>query len=309
LDKSPHKSDFVKVDGIKLHYLDWGGEGDVLLFLAGMGCNAHIFDDFAPRFTDGFHVVAVTRRGHGQSDHPETGFDVDTLTEDIRQFLDMLGVEKVILAGHSLAGIELCHFNVLCPERVLKLIFLDATYDRHSATFKDMVENSPWKHLKAPGTDVDFFSVEQYNAAMKRAYPSFQLIWTEAMEEQSHHEITVTAEGKVIDRMSNAVSQALSDTLAGYVPEYTKISAPALNFTAFSKGLNNLPNDWMTDEQKAELVHHIETREDRWTRESIENFRRDVPHARIVEIPRGHHYCFIRQEQLVYEEMQKFLLG
>ena len=71
MDKSPHKSDFVNVNSIKLHYLDWGREGDVLLFLAGMGCNAHIFDDFAPRFTDKFHVLALTRRGHGESDHPD----------------------------------------------------------------------------------------------------------------------------------------------------------------------------------------------------------------------------------------------
>ena len=83
MDKSPHTSDFVSVNGIKLHYLDWGGEGDVLLFLAGMGNNAHIFDGFAPRFADKFHVMALTRRGHGQSDHPETGYDVDTLTEDV----------------------------------------------------------------------------------------------------------------------------------------------------------------------------------------------------------------------------------
>jgi hypothetical protein len=42
MDKSPHKSDFVKVNGIRLHYLDWGGEGPALLFLAGMGCPAYI---------------------------------------------------------------------------------------------------------------------------------------------------------------------------------------------------------------------------------------------------------------------------
>jgi pimeloyl-ACP methyl ester carboxylesterase len=81
LDTSPHKSDFVNVNGIRLHYLDWGGSGDVLLFLAGMGCNAHIFDHFAPRFTDKFHVIALTRRGQIRS--PETGY-TDTLTDDIR---------------------------------------------------------------------------------------------------------------------------------------------------------------------------------------------------------------------------------
>src|SRR5687767_12149238 len=135
MDKSPHTSDFVSVNAIKLHYLDWGGEGDVLLFLAGMGCNAHIFDSFATRFTDKFKVLALTRRGHGESDHPETGYDVDTLTEDIRQFLDALGFEKVILAGHSMAGVELSHFSALYPERVLKLIFLDAAFDRSSASY------------------------------------------------------------------------------------------------------------------------------------------------------------------------------
>ena len=125
MDNSPHKSDFVTVNGIRLHYLDWGGTGPILLFLPGMGCNAHIFDRFGPRlflpFTGQFHVLALTRRGHGESDHPETGYDIDTLTEDIRLFLDALKLDRVILAGHSMAGVELSHFAALHPERVLKL--------------------------------------------------------------------------------------------------------------------------------------------------------------------------------------------
>ena len=110
MDKSPHTSNFVAANGIRLHYLDWGGGGPALLFLAGRGCNGHIFDDFAPRFNGQFHVLALDRRGHGESDYPESGYDIDTLVEDIRQFLDGLRIERVILAGHSLAGVELCHF-------------------------------------------------------------------------------------------------------------------------------------------------------------------------------------------------------
>lgn len=307
MDRSPHKGDYVNVNGINLHYLDWDGNGDVLLFLAGMGCNAHIFDDLAPRFTDKFHVMALTRRGHGESDHPETGYDVDTLTEDIRQFLDALGIDKVILAGHSMANVELSHISALYPERVLKLVFLDAAYDRTSEAYKDMVEKSPWKRIQPPGLDVDTYSPEEYFTAMKRAYPSFALIWTAAMAEQSLHEITKTPEGKIIDRMSDAVNQALMSTLTSYVPEDSKIKAPTLAFYALSKGLNTISDEWMTDEQKAELTQHVETRENAWTRESIEQFRRNVPHAKIIEIPHGHHYCFIREEELVYEEMRNFL--
>jgi len=309
MDKSPHKSDFVNVNGIKLHYLDWGGEGDVLLFLAGMGCNAHIFDHLAPRFTDKFHVMALTRRGHGESDHPETGYDVDTLTEDMYQFMDALGVEKVILAGHSMANVELSHFNALYPEHVIKLIFLDAAYDRNSASYKNMVENSPWRKIQPPGLDVDYYMEEEYFTAMKRAYPSFKLIWTEAMAQQSLHEIIKTPEGKIADRMSDSISKTITDTLTSYVLEDSKIIAHTLAFFSLSKGLNTISDDWMTEEQKTLIMEHVETRENLWTRESIEQFRQNVPHANIIEIPLGHHHCFIKQEEMVYEEMQKFLLG
>ncbi len=308
MDKSPHESGFVSVNGINLHYLDWGGEGDVLLFLAGMGCNAHIFDDIAPCFTDQFHVMALTRRGHGESDHPETGYDIDTLTEDIRQYMDVLSIEKVILAGHSMANVELSHFNALYPERVLKLIFLDAAYDRHSATYKNMVEASPWRKMQPPGLDVDYYVEEDYFVATKRAYPSFKLIWTEAMEQQSLHEIVNTPEGKIADKMSDAISKAIMDTLTGYALEDSKIKVPTLAFFSISKGLNTVSDEWMTDEQKTLILQHVETRENPWTRESIVQLRQNVPHAKIIEIPNGHHYCFIEQEELVCEEMRKFLL-
>ncbi len=308
MDSSPHKSGFVSVNGINLHYLDWGGSGDALLFLAGMGCNAHIFDHLAPRFTDKFHVIALTRRGHGESDHPETGYDIDILTEDIRQFMDALGIEKVILAGHSMASIELSHFAALHPKRILKLIYLDAAYDRSSASYKNMVEKSPWRKIQAPGLDVDYYTEKDYFAAMKRAYPSFTVIWTEAMEQQSLHEIIKTPEGKIADRMSDAISKAVMDTLTSYVPEDSKIKAPALAFFSLSKGLNTISDEWMTEEQKTQIIDHVETIENSWTRESIEQFRQNVPHAKIIEIPQGHHYCFIEQEELVYEEMRKFVL-
>ena len=308
MDTSPFKSDFVNVNGIKLHFLDWGGDDDVLLFLAGMGCNAHVFDGFAPRFTDKFHVMALTRRGHGESDHPETGYDVETLTDDICQFMDMLGIEKAILVGHSMANIELSHFSALYPERVLKLIFLDAAYDRNSASYKNMVENSPWRKIQPPGLDLVYYTEEEYFAATKKAYPSFAPIWTKAMEQQSLHEITKTPEGKIVDKMSDEISKALMDTLTNYVLEDSKIKVPALAFFAMAKGLYSISDDWMTDDQKTQIMQHVAKVEDPWTRENIELFRKNVPHANVIEILDGHHYCFIKHEELVYEEMQKFLL-
>jgi pimeloyl-ACP methyl ester carboxylesterase len=128
---SPYRSGFVKANGVKLHYLEWsGGKRGVLLMLAGLGDDAHIFDSFAGRFTDQYRILALTRRGYGESDKPRMGYDVKTRVEDIRRFLDVLGIAKVTLIGHSIAGDELTAFASAYPARVDKVVYLDAAYDR-----------------------------------------------------------------------------------------------------------------------------------------------------------------------------------
>jgi pimeloyl-ACP methyl ester carboxylesterase len=129
-DKSPHKTAFVTVNGVKLHYLDWGGVGDTMLFLAGIGNTAHVFDDFAPQFTNDFRVLGITRRGHGESGVPDTGYDTATRVEDIRLFLDALKIRRAVLVGHSASGGELTMFGGVHPDRTLKLVYLDAVFDR-----------------------------------------------------------------------------------------------------------------------------------------------------------------------------------
>jgi len=123
---------FVSANGVRLHYVDWGGRGPVLLFLTGLGGNAHAFDGLAPSFTDRFHVLAVTRRGQGQSDQPPTGYDPATLAEDIRGFLDALRIDRVTLIGYSVGGSEQTKFAGTYPQRVDKLVYLDAAADYKS---------------------------------------------------------------------------------------------------------------------------------------------------------------------------------
>ena len=309
MDTSPHSSNFVNVNGIRLHYLDWGGRGSVLLFLAGLGCSAHIFDRFAPRFVDKFRVLALTRRGHGESDYPETGYDIDTLTEDIRQFMDCLKIDQVILAGHSLAGIELSRFAALYPYRVLKLVYLDAAYDYASPDWKAMLAKNPVPRLQPPDTNTEYHTLEDYTASIKRCYPALAILWSEVMDTEVVHSVKFTPEGKVVDRMSDAISQALRDTLNSYTPENSNIRAPVLSFFVNANGNDYLSDDFMSVEQQAQVIEFFGTVRQPYNQEWIEQFRHTVPHARIVEIPNGHHYCFLKQEEIVFNEMRNFLLG
>jgi pimeloyl-ACP methyl ester carboxylesterase len=125
-----YRTGFSTVNGVRLHYVDWGGQGETLLFLPGGLGTALDFDGFASKFTDYFHVLGLTRRGAGKSDKPETGYDTATLVEDIKQFLDGMQIGCVHLIGYSIAGDELTRFAGLYPDHVGKLVYLDAAYDR-----------------------------------------------------------------------------------------------------------------------------------------------------------------------------------
>ena len=127
---APPPDQFVSVNGVQLHYLDWGGEGEALLFLTPLGGDLHEqFGSLAPQFTDSFRVLGLTRRGQGQSDRPQGGYDVDTLAGDIVGFLDALGIGAVHVAGHSIAGSEMTRLAGLYPARVSTLVYLDAAVD------------------------------------------------------------------------------------------------------------------------------------------------------------------------------------
>jgi pimeloyl-ACP methyl ester carboxylesterase len=140
-EKSTRKSDFIRVNGVNLHYLDWGGQGETILFIHGFPGSAHNFDEMAPKFTDRFRVLGLTRRGHGKSEKVETGYETDNLVEDVRQFLDAMKVEQVNLIGFSAGGDELTRFATLYPNRTLKLVYLDAAYDRRDVS--ELEKNDP----------------------------------------------------------------------------------------------------------------------------------------------------------------------
>lgn len=309
MDISSPKSDFVNVNGIRLHYLDWGGKGPALLFLAGMGCSVHIFAGFAPRFTDTFHVLALDRRGHGDSDYPQTGYDADTLTEDLRLFLDAIEIDQVILAGHSMARIELCHFAALHPERVLKLIFLDAAYGLTPLSESQAIaEKDPLSKIIPAWPDDGIETIEAYVATLKWLYPPQAVIWGPVMDEQTRHTLKTTPDSTVIERKSEAITKALTDSLNSYVPEYSDILAPVLSFFAILDGRDYLSSDYMTGEQKGQVIDFFEAVIQPSQKHYIARFQSKVPHAQVVEIPGGHHYCFIKQEGIVFDEMRKFLL-
>ena len=303
MDSSPHKSSLANVNGIRLHYLDWGGDGPALLFLAGLNTNAHIFDSLAPRFTDQFHTLALTRRGDGKSDSTDTGYDLDTLTDDIRLFMDTLQINQAILVQHTNEGIELPRFAACFPKRVIKLVFLEPPYDRNDPEFKAMIAN--WPDITYPEDNGIFYDIKDF---LEHQSKVFSGCWGEAMEEEFRHQVTLSPEGKVIYKGS-AGKKVVIETRDTYTPEtdLAKITTPALCIFPLRDNTYYV-QPFMNPSQRAQMVAFFNSFQGPWYQKCIQNFRQAVPHAKIVMLPHSHTYFIITQADLVYDEMMKFLL-
>lgn len=150
-DTSPHEERFITVNAVRLHFLDWGGGGEPLLFLTGYGASAHVFDNLAARFSGRFRVIALTRRGRAPSDRPSSGYDFETLTSDVKGLLDALKLDRVHLVAHSFGGSEATRLAALYGGRVASVVYLDAALD--PAAGEAVRKEAPVRNPQpAPGT-------------------------------------------------------------------------------------------------------------------------------------------------------------
>ena len=118
---------YVDVNGLRLHYLDWGGPSDdVLLLLHGITGNCHTWDDFAEHVRDDFRVLALDQRGHGASEHAPDGYPVTAFASDIAEFRRALGFERFDLVGTSLGARNAMPYAAEHSASLRHLVLVDA---------------------------------------------------------------------------------------------------------------------------------------------------------------------------------------
>jgi pimeloyl-ACP methyl ester carboxylesterase len=121
---------YFEVEGLKLHYLDWGGaqEKHTFVLLHGGGAHVHWWDSVAPLLTPYGRVVALDFRGHGRSQWSvPPSYGPPAYMNDARGLIDSLGT-RVILVGHSMGGAVAQWVAVTHPELIEALIIVDAPH-------------------------------------------------------------------------------------------------------------------------------------------------------------------------------------
>lgn len=96
--------------GVRLFHRDWG-EGRPVVFLASWALSSEMWAYQVAHLAErGCRCIAFDRRGHGRSDIPATGYDMDVFADDLAAVLEQLDLRNVTLVGHSVGGAEVIHY-------------------------------------------------------------------------------------------------------------------------------------------------------------------------------------------------------
>lgn len=296
-DPTPHRVSFVMVaPGVQLEVVDWGGTGPTLVWLSGLQDVAHGFDAFAPRFTDRYHIIGITRRGYGASAQTASGYDIATRVADDRAVLDSLRLDKVALIGHSMAGDELTAFAGAYPDRVTRLIYLDAVYD-HSTLGPIFAAAFP----PPPMMKADSVSPLRVQAYLLRTWgqriPESQIRAIYRFDPTGHLVGDVTP--------STVDSQMLAD--AGH-PDWAGVHAPTLVISAIIDSVQQVfplyPTFDDTTQAKARRFTELLVN---WGSAGRAHIRTQLKGAEWLDLPGANHYVFDSHSAQVEAAMRRFL--
>jgi len=118
---------FVTVNGIRMHYLEWGEHnGMPLVWAHGSASSAYEIRAVAPRLAQaGYRVVAVDYRGHGLTRVTDFDFGIHHIADDLIGLLDHLKIPAAVFGGASKGGFVAAAVYDHYPTRVLGLLMAD----------------------------------------------------------------------------------------------------------------------------------------------------------------------------------------
>jgi non-heme chloroperoxidase len=107
---APRRAEIRARDGVRLFHRDWG-EGAAVVFAASWALSSEMWAYQVAHLSEsGARCISYDRRGHGRSDVAGSGYDMDTLADDLAAVIEQLGLRDVTLVGHSMGCAEIIHY-------------------------------------------------------------------------------------------------------------------------------------------------------------------------------------------------------
>lgn len=126
---APEPSRFIELDGMQVHIRDTGPRSDTapILLLHGMSSSLHSFEGWQSALQTQRRVISIDLPGFGLTGpSPQGDYRIEVYTRFVLRLLDTLEIKRVVIAGNALGGEIAWQTALLAPERVQKLILIDA---------------------------------------------------------------------------------------------------------------------------------------------------------------------------------------
>lgn len=129
------ESRFIDINGLQVHYRD-EGSGEPLVLVHGTSSSLHTWDAWTKELKNDFRVVRMDIPAFGiTGETPERNYTIENYVKFIDEFTRALGIDTFFLAGNSLGGEITWQYAYAHPERVKKIILIDAAgYKRKNST-------------------------------------------------------------------------------------------------------------------------------------------------------------------------------
>ena len=127
VNNSTGESRFAKLDGARIHYVNYGKGSDALLLIHGWTQNADAWRDNVADFAKRNRVIVIELPGHGQSDKPQVTYSMDYFAHAVDAVMRDAKVKRAVLVGHSMGTPVARQFYRKYPEKTLAIVVVDGS--------------------------------------------------------------------------------------------------------------------------------------------------------------------------------------
>lgn len=300
--KTIYQEGFIQGNGVKLQYLDWGGSGQPLVLIHGLGDSPYIFSDMASSLRNNFRIIAYSRRGHCKSEAIDSGYDNPILVSDLKLLLDSLKISKANLLGWSMGGNEITEFAIRYPERTNKLIYFESGYDLSEEAFKKILKTIPQSLFP---DSKNLRTLDTYRKWYHKIWFA-DVDWNPTLEANLKATTQVNPNSSVTTIPNDSISKILLESAMSYHRDYKMIQAPVL--AIYTKRFFVPP---VNEENIVSLYEDMEKNIiNPWRLSSMNSINSELKNVIIKEMPFGSHtsFIFLSRDSLI-ESINSFLLN
>lgn len=222
-------SNACDVGGVEMFYLDAPGArgAQAIVLLHGLSANANSFAGLiAAGLSPAFRVIAPDLRGRARSGKPESGYEMADHARDVIALLDALGLDRAVLGGHSFGGYLGIYIAANYPDRVSKLVVIDAAISSHPRI--GVLLKPSLDRLTRTSPSADSYLTDVRNAGYMDG------IWDESAEAYFRAELVEHPDGSFGSATSNAaiVQAAMGVATEPWLHHVQQVRAPVLVLNA-----------------------------------------------------------------------------